>query len=186
MKKYQKILEQIDLLSIEHKFLFALTFDNDFSSKDSFQTILDDYKNNLILSYDEHKLSFKEQLKNYALHCESSIINIEQICDKILLTNKHLKTNHQLYKKMDLIELKKDQLVEKLLLKIYDIRFGDKYCTFYRNKKEVVFFIIESAFIKKIDHDGIIHILISGPKFLKGRNELGKTLGISSLPEGYR
>ena len=185
MKKYQKQLEKIDLLSIEVHFLHTLQFDYDSSSKYSSEKLFNDYKNKIVLSNEKDSHSFQERMEYCYTLCESTINNIDTISEKIYLDNKYLNSEIQIYKKMDLIQSKKDRIVEKLLFKIYNIRFGDKYCTFYRSKKEVVFFIVESAHIDKIDLDGIIHILISGPKFLKGTKKLGKTSGVSRVPEGY-
>jgi hypothetical protein len=185
MKQYQKQLEKIDLLSIETDFLHTMAFNYDSSSKFSSEKLFDDFKNKLILSHKKDNHSRQERAKCQYIFCENIRNNIDTVCEKIYLDNKHLKSENYIYKKMDLLELKKQKIIEKLLLKIYNVRFGDKYCTFYRRKKEVVFFIVESAFISKIDLDGIIHILISGRKFLKGRDKLGKTTGVSSLPEGY-
>lgn len=184
-KKYQKQLEKIDLLSIEATYLHTMAFNYDSSSKFSSEKLFDDFKNKLILTHEKDKHSAQERANYKYIFCESTLNNIDTICEKIYLDNQHLKSENYIYKKMDLIELKKEKIVEKLLFKIYNVRFGDKYCTFYRSKKEVVFFIVERAFISKIDRDGIIHILISGRKFLKGRNKIGKTSGVSSLPEGY-
>ena len=73
---------------------------------------------NLILNYEVDKHSFQERNKYHYLCSDSSINNIDKICETICLENKHLKTVNKIYKKMDLIELKKNRIVEKLLFKL--------------------------------------------------------------------
>jgi len=62
MKKYQKQLEKIDLLSIEVHFLHTLQFDYDSSSKYSSEKLFNDYKNKIALSNEKDSHSFQERM----------------------------------------------------------------------------------------------------------------------------
>ena len=176
MHNFQKEFEKLDLLDIEHSLIDYYGLDRVTGKRE-----IDKYIKNVVCSSGY----IIKPIFTPELICRSSVENIKRIIESLEQSVSVLNDKER-YKRMDAIESKLDQIQQKILYKIYDIRYGDKHRSFaIYPKKEVRFMRVESARVLRVDSDGVVEIILYGTSYRKGGKKLGKRTTAASVPEGY-